>query len=109
MLAMMALGALLAVGSAGPVLAMVALMLPPDSKSFGLSVFHCGVSVIDPTASVVLGIVLQARAHARGHWGARHAMPRRPAHCGGQQGRRPRACTGRQAPVARLQYMSRPH
>ena len=61
MLAMMALGALLAVGSAGPVLAMVALMLPPDSKSFGLSAFHCVVSVIDPSASVVLGVVLQAR------------------------------------------------
>jgi len=75
MLAMMALGALLAVGSAGPVLAMVALMLPPDSKSFGLSVFHCGVSVIDPTASVVLGIVLQARARARAHRGARHDAP----------------------------------
>lgn len=61
MLAMMALGALLAVGSAGPVLAMVALMLPPDSKSFGLSAFHSVQTVIDPSASVVLGIVLQAR------------------------------------------------
>ena len=62
MLAMMALGALLAVGPAGPVLAMVALMLPPDSKSFGLSAFHSIQSVIEPSASVVLGVVLQARA-----------------------------------------------
>ncbi|KAK9833442.1 hypothetical protein WJX81_005683 [Elliptochloris bilobata] len=59
MLALMGLGALLAIGSAGPVLAMVALMLPPDSKSFGLSAFHCVQSVIDPSASVVLGVVLQ--------------------------------------------------
>ena len=61
MLAMMALGALLAVGSAGPVLAMIALMLPPDSKSFGLSAFHGIQSVIDPSASVVLGVVLQVQ------------------------------------------------
>jgi len=107
MLAMMALGALLAVGSAGPVLAMVALMLPPDSKSFGLSVFHCGVSVIDPTASVVLGIVLQARVRARASWSARDDAPGRPALCVVAS---EVACSclhwapgsGGQAPVARL-------
>lgn len=62
MLVCMGLGALLANGATGPLAALATLVLPPELKSFALSVYEFLVGLLGPAYSVVMGIGLQARA-----------------------------------------------
>ena len=59
MLVCMALGALFANGATGPLAALMTLILPPEIKSFGLSVFEFVSFLLGPMYSVVMGVGLQ--------------------------------------------------
>ena len=59
MLVCVALGALFANGATGPLAALMTLILPPEIKSFGLSVFEFVSFLLGPMYSVVMGVGLQ--------------------------------------------------
>ena len=61
MLVCVALGALFANGATGPLAALMTLILPPEIKSFGLSVFEFVSFLLGPMYSVVMGVGLQVR------------------------------------------------
>ncbi|CAK0783481.1 hypothetical protein CVIRNUC_006680 [Coccomyxa viridis] len=60
MLVCVALGALFANGATGPLAALMTLILPPEIKSFGLSVFEFVSFLLGPMYSVVMAVGLQA-------------------------------------------------
>ncbi|CAL8464318.1 g3853 [Coccomyxa elongata] len=60
MLVCMALGALLANGATGPLAALTTLLLPPEFKSFALSVYEFLTGLLAPMYSVIIGVGLQA-------------------------------------------------
>ncbi len=62
MLVCMALGALLANGATGPLAALTALLLPPEFKSFALSVYEFLTGLLGPMYSVIIGVGLQVGA-----------------------------------------------
>jgi hypothetical protein len=62
MLVCMGAGALLANGATGPLAALATLVLPPELKSFALSLYEFLVGLMGPAYSVVMGIGLQARS-----------------------------------------------
>lgn len=59
MLACVGIGALLANGASGPLAALQTLLLPPEIKSFALSVYEFVSFLIGPSYSVVMGVGLQ--------------------------------------------------
>lgn len=62
MLVCMALGALLANGATGPLAALTTLLLPPEFKSFALSVYEFLTGLLGPMYSVIVGVGLQVSA-----------------------------------------------
>ncbi|KAK9904809.1 hypothetical protein WJX75_002922 [Coccomyxa subellipsoidea] len=60
MLVCMACGALLANGATGPLAALTTLLLPPEFKSFALSVYEFLTGLLAPMYSVIMGVGLQA-------------------------------------------------
>ena len=65
MLACMGLGALCANGATGPLAALATLLLPPELKSFALSMYEFLSGLLAPSYSVFMGIALQARCRAQ--------------------------------------------
>jgi hypothetical protein len=61
MLVCMACGALLANGATGPLAALTTLLLPPEFKSFALSVYEFLTGLLAPMYSVIMGVGLQVR------------------------------------------------
>ncbi len=59
MLVCMACGALLANGATGPLAALTTLILPPEFKSFALSVYEFLTGLLAPMYSVIIGVGLQ--------------------------------------------------
>jgi hypothetical protein len=59
MLVCMGLGALCANGATGPLAALTTLLLPPELKSFALSVFEFLTGLLAPSYSVIMGVGLQ--------------------------------------------------
>ena len=59
MLICMGLGALFANGATGPLAALMTLLLPPEIKSFALSVFEFVAFLLGPAYSVIMGVGLQ--------------------------------------------------
>ena len=72
MLACMGLGALCANGATGPLAALATLVLPPELKSFALSLYEFLTGLLAPSYSVFMGIALQARSQA---WLFHHPKP----------------------------------
>ena len=61
MLVCVALGALFANGATGPLAALMTLILPPEIKSFALSVFEFVAFLLGPVYSTIMGVGLQVR------------------------------------------------
>ncbi len=59
MLACVGIGALVANGSSGPLAALQTLLLPPEIKSFALSVYEFVSFLIGPSYSTIMGVGLQ--------------------------------------------------
>ena len=59
MLFCMGVGALLANGASGPLAALLTLLLPPEIKSFALSVHEFATYLIGPMFGVIMGVGLQ--------------------------------------------------
>ena len=59
MLFCMGAGALFANGASGPLAALLTLLLPPEIKSFALSVHEFATYLIGPMFGVIMGVGLQ--------------------------------------------------
>ena len=62
MLFCMGVGALFANGASGPLAALLTLLLPPEIKSFALSVHEFVVFLLGPIYGVIMGVSLQVGA-----------------------------------------------
>ena len=62
MLFCMGAGALFANGASGPLAALLTLLLPPEIKSFALSVHEFVVFLLGPIYGVIMGVSLQVGA-----------------------------------------------
>ena len=61
MLVCMGVGALFSSGALGPLAALLTLLLPPEIKSFALSVHEFVAFLLAPIYSVIMGVGLQVR------------------------------------------------
>ena len=59
MLFCMGAGALFANGASGPLAALLTLLLPPEIKSFALSVHEFVAYLLGPVYGVIMGVALQ--------------------------------------------------
>ena len=57
----LALSILFSEGWGGPITCLVTLILPPEIKAFGLSVWSAIANIISPAGSVLFGIYLTVR------------------------------------------------
>lgn len=81
MLVCMGLGALAANGATGPLAALTTLLLPPELKSFALSVFEFLTGLLAPSYSVLMGVGLQVQSNSYTSFNiCLHHLQKRPTH-----------------------------